>query len=126
MPKTPGKKSNFAIATGVVVVGVIAYMAYMASSGTQRSEAINETQRADRFVTACGRIDQDQGIPDCVRYYNDTLNVVYADKSGKWPFVGGPDQADYEATYHKLADRTRAYNDRTSDASQKLDLHPYR
>ncbi|QJP71809.1 hypothetical protein [Burkholderia glumae] len=126
MPKTPGKTSSFAIATGVVVVGVVAYMAYMVSSGTQRSEAIEDTQRADRFVAACGRLDRDQGIPDCVRYYNDTLGVVNADKSGKWPFVGGPSQADYEATYRKLADKTRAYNDRTGEASQKLDLRPYR
>ncbi|WP_186155544.1 hypothetical protein [Burkholderia gladioli] len=125
MQATLGKKGGFVIAAVVVVAGVLAYMAYMASSGAQRSRAIDETQRADRFTQACGRIDQDQGLPDCVRYYNDTLDVVYADKSGKWPFTGGPSQADYRATYDKLAARTRAYNDRIGDASQRLELHPY-
>ncbi|MBJ9663871.1 MULTISPECIES: hypothetical protein [Burkholderia] len=125
MQGTLGKKSGFAIATVVVVAGVLAYTAYMASSGAQRSRATDETQRADRFVQACGRIDRDEGIPDCVRYYNDTLDVVYADKSGKWPFTGGPDQAGYQATYQKLAARTQAYNERLGNGAQRLELHPY-
>lgn len=124
MLRQPARKVNFTIDTGVVE-GVIAYMAYMWMSGIQRNDAITEMQRVDRFIVACGRFDAEQGIPDCVRYYNATFGVVYADKSGKWPLVIGPNQADYEATYRKLADKTRAYNGRVGDASQKLDLHPY-
>ncbi|MEK6346704.1 MAG: hypothetical protein V4764_04455 [Burkholderia sp.] len=125
MQKTLAKKNSFALVAAIVILGLLAYMAYMWQSGAQHSAVLEDTQHAGRFMRACGQLDRGEGIADCVSYYNDTLEVIYADKSGKWPLTGGPDQRTYEATYRTLAGKVAAFNSQPDNASRHLDLHAY-
>ncbi|WP_246795053.1 hypothetical protein [Burkholderia perseverans] len=89
MPKIPGKQNHCAAAAGVAVVGVT-------NAGMPRSEAVDQTRRAGRSVTAGGYIVRDDGIPGCVPYRSATQG------------------------------KPRARNDHTRDASQRFDPHPHR